>query len=107
MLVTSKGATAVSGGSFVVFAATVTAIGVLPLEGLALLFGVYSFMSMVMAIATCDTIGDSVATVVGRSGWGEFTEQIARPNTVECLGVIRRRRFKGSQMVNGKPPPSD
>ncbi|WP_038821539.1 cation:dicarboxylate symporter family transporter, partial [Pseudomonas syringae] len=30
MLVTSKGAAAVSGGSFVVFAATVTAIGVLP-----------------------------------------------------------------------------
>jgi aerobic C4-dicarboxylate transport protein len=70
MLVTSKGAAAVSGGSFVVFAATVTAIGVLPLEGLALLFGVYRFMSMVMAIATCNTIGGSVAKVVGRSSWG-------------------------------------
>jgi aerobic C4-dicarboxylate transport protein len=75
MLVTSKGAAAVSGGSFVVFAATVTAIGVLPVEGLALLFGVYRFMSM--AIATCNTIGNSVATVVVAKWAGEFCEKTA------------------------------
>lgn len=75
MLVTSKGAAAVSGGSFVVFAATVTAIGVLPVEGLALLFGVYRFMSM--AIATCNTIGNSVATVVVAKWAGEFSEETA------------------------------
>ena len=76
MLVTSKGAAAVSGGSFVVFAATVTAIGVLPVEGLALLFGVYRFMSM--AIATCNTIGNSVATVVVSKWAGEFSEEAAK-----------------------------
>lgn len=76
MLVTSKGAAAVSGGSFVVFTATVRAIDVLPAEGLALLFGVYRFMSM--AIATCNTIGKSVATVVVSKWSGEFTEQTAR-----------------------------
>jgi len=43
VMVTSKGAAAVSGGSFVVLAATVTAFGVRPLEGLALLFGLYRF----------------------------------------------------------------
>jgi aerobic C4-dicarboxylate transport protein len=62
MLLTSKGAATVSGGSFVVFAATVTSTGILPVEGLALIFGVYRFMSM--AIATCNTIGNSLATVV-------------------------------------------
>jgi aerobic C4-dicarboxylate transport protein len=62
MLLTSKGAATVSGGSFVVFAATVTSTGVLPVEGLAIIFGVYRFMSM--AIATCNTIGNSLATVV-------------------------------------------
>ncbi|HWX47790.1 MAG TPA: cation:dicarboxylase symporter family transporter [Roseomonas sp.] len=36
MLLTSKGTATVSGGSFVVFAATVTATGVLPVEGLAI-----------------------------------------------------------------------
>jgi TRAP-type uncharacterized transport system substrate-binding protein len=49
MLLTSKGAATVSGGSFVVFAATVTATGILPLEGLAVLFGVYRFMSVVFS----------------------------------------------------------
>lgn len=84
MLVTSKGAAAVSGGSFVVFAATVTAIGVLPVEGLALLFGVYRFMSM--AMAACNTIGNSVATVVVAKWAGEFTEQKAREAYTQTLG---------------------
>ncbi|MBK4994705.1 cation:dicarboxylase symporter family transporter [Pseudomonas sp. S37] len=84
MLVTSKGAAAVSGGSFVVFAATVTAIGVLPVEGLALLFGVYRFMSM--AMAACNTIGNSVATVVVAKWAGEFTEQSAREEYSRVLG---------------------
>lgn len=84
MLVTSKGAAAVSGGSFVVFAATVTAIGSLPVEGLALLFGVYRFMSM--AIATCNTIGNSVATVVVSKWSGEFTEHTARAEYHRVLG---------------------
>jgi aerobic C4-dicarboxylate transport protein len=84
MLVTSKGAAAVSGGSFVVFAATVTAIGVLPAEGLALLFGVYRFMSM--AIATCNTIGNSVATVVVSKWAGEFSEKTAQKEYQEQFG---------------------
>lgn len=38
MLLTSKGAAPVTGGSFVVFAATVTSTGQLPIEGLGLIF---------------------------------------------------------------------
>jgi aerobic C4-dicarboxylate transport protein len=62
MLLTSKGAATVSGGTFVVFAATVTSSGIIPVEGLALMFGVYRFMSM--ATAFCNVFGNSVATVV-------------------------------------------
>jgi aerobic C4-dicarboxylate transport protein len=62
MLLTSKGAATVSGGTFVVFASTVAATGYLPIEGVAILFGVYRVMSM--AIATCNTFGNVVATVV-------------------------------------------
>ena len=50
------------GGTFVVFAATVTSTGILPVEGLAVIFGVYRFMSI--GTATCNMIGNSVATVV-------------------------------------------
>ncbi|MCJ2013674.1 cation:dicarboxylate symporter family transporter [Methylobacterium sp. J-076] len=76
MLLTSKGAATVSGGSFVVFAATVAATGVLPLEGLPILFGVYRFMSI--AIATTNVIGNSVATVVTAKLAGEFDPAMAR-----------------------------
>ncbi|MDQ4491569.1 cation:dicarboxylase symporter family transporter [Sinomonas sp. ASV486] len=62
MLLTSKGAATVSGGTYVVFASTVAATGYLPVEGVAILFGVYRFMSM--ATAFCNTFGNVVATVV-------------------------------------------
>ncbi|HWL84108.1 MAG TPA: cation:dicarboxylase symporter family transporter [Roseomonas sp.] len=76
MLLTSKGAATVSGGSFVVFAATVTATGVLPVEGLAILFGVYRFMSI--AVATTNVIGNSIATVVTAKICGEFDGEQSR-----------------------------
>ena len=75
MLLTSKGAATVSGGSFVVFAATVTSTGILPVEGLAVIFGVYRVLSM--AIATCNTVGNSVATVVVAKWSGTFDAVVA------------------------------
>lgn len=70
MLLTSKGAATVSGGSFVVFAATVTTTGVLPIEGLPILFGIYRFLSI--AVATTNVIGNSIAAVVTAKLCGEF-----------------------------------
>lgn len=75
MLLTSKGAATVAGGSFVILAATVATTG-LPIEGLPVLFGVYRFMSMVSA--TCNMIGNSVATIVVSKLSGEFDEDKAR-----------------------------
>ena len=76
MLLTSKGAATVSGGTFVVFAATVTSSGIIPVEGLALMFGVYRFMSM--ATAFCNVFGNSVATVVIAKWAGQFDPIQAR-----------------------------
>ena len=45
LMITSKGAAGVTGSGFVVLASTLTAIKVIPLEGLALLLGVDRFMS--------------------------------------------------------------
>ena len=70
MLLTSKGAATVSGGSFVVFAATITTTGVLPIEGLPILFGIYRFLSI--AVATTNVIGNSIAAVVTAKICGEF-----------------------------------
>ncbi|MDR0806590.1 MAG: cation:dicarboxylase symporter family transporter [Enterobacteriaceae bacterium] len=70
MLLTSKGAATVSGGAFVVFAATITTTGLLPLEGVAVMFGVYRFMSM--ALAVTNIIGNTVATIVVAKINGEY-----------------------------------
>ncbi len=62
MLITSKGAAGVTGAAFIVLATTIGASGVLPIEGLALLFAVDNFLSMARALA--NVIGNAVATVV-------------------------------------------
>jgi aerobic C4-dicarboxylate transport protein len=62
LMITSKGAAGVTGSGFVVLASTLTAIRVIPVEGLALLLGVDRFMSEARAIT--NLIGNTVATVV-------------------------------------------
>ncbi len=60
-MVTSKGAAGVTGSGFVVLASTLTAINVIPVEGLALLLGVDRFMSEARSIT--NFIGNGVATI--------------------------------------------
>jgi aerobic C4-dicarboxylate transport protein len=62
LMLTSKGAAAVTGGGFIVLASTLAAIKVIPVEGLALLLGVDRFMSEARSIT--NLIGNTVATVV-------------------------------------------
>ncbi|MFB0944818.1 MAG: aerobic C4-dicarboxylate transport protein [Spirosomataceae bacterium] len=61
LMVTSKGAAGVTGSGFVVLASTLTALQVIPIEGLALLLGVDRFMSEARAIT--NFIGNGVATI--------------------------------------------
>jgi len=61
LMVTSKGAAGVTGSGFIVLASTLSAIHVIPVEGLALLLGVDRFMSEARAIT--NFIGNGVATV--------------------------------------------
>lgn len=62
LLITSKGAAGVTGSGFLVLTSTLTAMKVVPVEGLALLVGVDRFMSEGRAIT--NMIGNTVATVV-------------------------------------------
>jgi aerobic C4-dicarboxylate transport protein len=80
MLVTSKGAAGVTGAAFIVLATTVGASGLLPLEGLALVFAVDNFLSMARALA--NVIGNGVATVVVAKLEGEFTSEHPAEATV-------------------------
>jgi aerobic C4-dicarboxylate transport protein len=69
LMVTSKGAAGVTGSGFIILAGAVSASGILPVEGLALLLGVERFMSEARALT--NLIGNAVATlVVARSETG-------------------------------------
>ncbi|MBK8171023.1 MAG: C4-dicarboxylate transporter DctA [Sandaracinaceae bacterium] len=61
LLLTSKGAAAVTGGGFITLAATLSATGEIPVAGLVLLLGVDRFMSEARAIT--NLIGNGVATI--------------------------------------------
>ena len=62
LMVTSKGAAGVTGSGFIVLASTLSAMRVVPVEGIALVLGVDRFMSEARAIT--NLIGNAVATVV-------------------------------------------
>ena len=70
LMVTSKGAAGVTGSGFIVLASTLTAVKVIPIEGLALLLGVDRFMSEARAIT--NFIGNGVATIWLANNEGEF-----------------------------------
>lgn len=70
LMVTSKGAAGVTGSGFVVLASTLSAVQVIPVEGLALLLGVDRFMSEARAIT--NFIGNGVATIWLANNEGEF-----------------------------------
>ncbi|MFM0044944.1 dicarboxylate/amino acid:cation symporter [Paraburkholderia sediminicola] len=62
LLLTSKGAASVSGGAFIVLAATLGTIPGIPVAGLVLVLGVYRFISEGGAIV--NVIGNGIATIV-------------------------------------------
>lgn len=72
LLLTSKGAAGVTGSGFIVLAATLSAVGDVPVAGLALILGIDRFMSEARAIT--NVIGNGVAAVVVAKWTGDLNE---------------------------------
>ncbi len=72
LMVTSKGAAAVTGGGFIVLSSTLMATKMIPVEGLVVLFAVDRFMSEARAIT--NMIGNGIAAVVIAKSEKEFDE---------------------------------
>ncbi len=70
LMLTSKGAAAVTGGGFITLAATFAAIPTIPVAGLALILGIDRFMSEARALT--NLVGNGVATVVVSKWEGEL-----------------------------------
>ena len=73
LLLTSKGAAGVTGSGFITLAATLSAVGDIPVAGLALILGIDRFMSEARALT--NLIGNGVATVVASKWENELDEK--------------------------------
>jgi aerobic C4-dicarboxylate transport protein len=73
LLLTSKGAAGVTGSGFIVLAATLSALGTLPVTALALILGIDRFMSEARALT--NLIGNGVATLVVAKWCGALDKQ--------------------------------
>jgi aerobic C4-dicarboxylate transport protein len=108
LLLTSKGAAAVTGGGFITLAATLSAVGNIPVAGLALLLGIDRFMSEARAIT--NLIGNGVATVVVSRWEGELDIDRARRILVE-VKQVEEEEFEESRvktdadLQEGEPAP--
>ncbi len=75
LLLTSKGAAGITGSGFIVLAATLSAVGHVPVAGLALILGIDRFMSEARALT--NLVGNGVATIVVAKWTGDLdTEQL-------------------------------
>jgi aerobic C4-dicarboxylate transport protein len=70
LLLTSKGAAGITGSGFIVLAATLSAVGGVPVAGLALILGIDRFMSEARALT--NLIGNGVATLVVAKWTGDL-----------------------------------
>jgi aerobic C4-dicarboxylate transport protein len=70
LMLTSKGAAAVTGGAFITLAATLSSLGTIPVAGITLLLGIDRFMSQIRSLT--NLVGNGVATVVVAKWENEF-----------------------------------
>ena len=75
-MITSKGASGVTGAGFITLAATLAAVPGIPIASLALLIGIDRFMSECRAVT--NLIGNGVATVAISRWEGEVTKETLR-----------------------------
>jgi aerobic C4-dicarboxylate transport protein len=76
LLLASKGAAGVTGSGFIVLAASLSAVGHVPVVGLALILGIDRFMSEARALT--NLIGNGVATIVVGKWCGQVNEEQLR-----------------------------
>ncbi|MGO9256930.1 MAG: dicarboxylate/amino acid:cation symporter [Bryobacteraceae bacterium] len=91
LMLSSKGAAAVTGGGFITLAATLSAIGSVPVAGLTLLLGVDRFMSEMRALT--NLVGNGVATIVVAKWEKEL-------NTVRLSKVLNGQQVVSDEELN-------
>jgi len=110
-MLTSKGASGVTGAGFITLAATLQAVPSIPLESLALLVGIDRFMSQCRSLT--NLIGNGVATIVISRWENELSVETLNHNlrTANAMGIApvdaidtRQKRLEEAEPVS---PDSD
>ncbi|MDP9121458.1 MAG: dicarboxylate/amino acid:cation symporter [Acidobacteriota bacterium] len=104
LLLTSKGAAAVTGGGFITLAATLAAVGDIPVAGLTLLLGIDRFMSEARAIT--NLIGNGVATIVVSRWEGELDTARAR-EVLADVAAAEREEYEAGHVDPHAPVPAE
>jgi aerobic C4-dicarboxylate transport protein len=84
-MLTSKGATGVTGAGFITLAATLTVVPSVPVAGLALILGIDRFMSEARALT--NIVGNGVATIVVARWEGQLDQAQLRRELLAGPGV--------------------
>ena len=105
LLLTSKGAAGITGSGFIVLAATLSAVGGVPVAGLALILGIDRFMSEARALT--NLVGNGVATLVVAKWTGDLDMQrlhegLNNPNANEADAPETILDQQQAHMANGK-----
>jgi len=95
LLLTSKGASGVTGSGFIVLAATLSSVPTIPVAGLALILGIDRFMSEARALT--NLIGNGVATIVVSKWENEL-------DAVQMAEVMRSDRVEEELEAEGEFP---
>ncbi|MFH7357371.1 dicarboxylate/amino acid:cation symporter [Pseudomonas syringae pv. tagetis] len=105
LLLSSKGAAGVTGSCFIVLAATLSAVGHLPVAGLALILGIDRFMSEARALT--NLVGNAVATVVVAKWVGELDTDKLQSELASGGSAILETRPEDDLGVAEGPTPAN
>ncbi|BAP41111.1 dicarboxylate/amino acid:cation symporter [Pseudomonas sp. 21LCFQ02] len=103
LLLSSKGAAGVTGSGFIVLAATLSAVGHLPVAGLALILGIDRFMSEARALT--NLVGNAVATLVVAKWVGELDNDKLQSELASGGSAIIETRHEDDLGVAEGPAP--
>jgi len=84
-MLSSKGATGVTGAGFITLAATLSVVPSVPIESLAIVLGIDRFMSECRALT--NLVGNGVATVVISRWENELSKEELRSNLLKVKSV--------------------
>ena len=104
LMITSKGAAGVTGSGFIVLASTLSALRIVPVEGVALVLGVDRFMSEARTVT--NLIGNAVATVVIAKSEGAFAspDAVVIPSDRDLIGGDRPSRHRDQPQCRWAAP---